>query len=94
MTPQAKGSGGATQDDLPRELSVRVTPGSRKGPLVEASDAYPGVELLVFVRERAVDGAENAAVARALAGHFGVPASHVRIVRGASSRVKRVRIGA
>ena len=47
------------------QLTVRVKPGSRRGPLVE--DTADG--LVVHVRERAVDGAANAGVVKALATH-------------------------
>lgn len=70
------------------QLTVRVKPGSRKGPFVE-EDADG---LIVFVRERAAEGAANKGVERALAAHFGVAPSRVRIVRGHSSRTKRVEI--
>ena len=66
--------------------TVRVKPGSRKGPLVE-TDAEG---LIVRVRERAVDGAANAGVVKTLAAHFGVPPRDVTIVRGHTSRIKRV----
>jgi len=69
-------------------ITVRVKPGSRKGPLVEESPDG----LVVFVRERAVDGAANAGVERTLAAHFSVSPRAVRIVRGHTSRVKRVEI--
>lgn len=70
------------------QYSVHVKPGSRKGPLVmEDADG-----LTVFVRERAVDGAANDGVAKALATHFGVAPRDVRIVRGHTSRRKRVEI--
>jgi uncharacterized protein YggU (UPF0235/DUF167 family) len=46
----------------------------------------------VHVRERAVDGAANAGVVAALAAHFGVARSKVTILRGHSSRIKRVRV--
>lgn len=72
------------------QFTVRVKPGSRKGPLVEAS----GDDLTVFVRERAVDGAANDGVVRVLAAHFGVPARDVSILRGQASRIKRVEIAA
>ncbi|MGX5697131.1 DUF167 domain-containing protein [Agromyces soli] len=74
------------------EVTVRVKPGSRKGPLVEATPDDPAASLTVFVRERAVDGAANAGVVAVLAAHFGVAKRDVQIVRGESSRVKRVRI--
>ncbi len=70
------------------QFSVRVKPGSRKGPLVE-EDAEG---LTVFVRERAVDGAANEGVVRALAAHFGVPPRDVTILRGHGSRHKRVEV--
>ncbi|BBZ04100.1 UPF0235 protein [Mycolicibacterium chitae] len=69
-------------------VSVRVKPGSKKGPLVEAQAG----ELTVYVRERAIEGQANAAVIRLLAEHFGVPRSRVELVSGATSRVKRFRI--
>lgn len=72
-----------------RELRIRVKPGSRKGPLVE-TDAEGA--LVVFVRERAVDGAANTAVERVLAAHLGVPRSRVTIVRGNTARLKTVRV--
>lgn len=71
-------------------VSVHVKPGSRKGPLVQTGD---GGVLTVFVRERAVDGKANAAVLQLLAEHFGVPRSRVELVSGATSRLKRFRIG-
>ncbi|KTR94933.1 hypothetical protein NS220_07415 [Microbacterium testaceum] len=72
------------------QLTVRVKPGSRRGPLVE--DTPEG--LVVHVRERAVDGGANAGVVRALAAHFGVPARDVEILRGHTARVKRVEVDA
>lgn len=72
-----------------QEYSVRVKPGSKKGPLVEA-DEDGG--LTAYVRERAVDGKANQAVIDLLAQHFGVPKSRVVIARGQSSRIKLVKI--
>jgi uncharacterized protein (TIGR00251 family) len=71
-------------------ISVRVKPGSRKGPLVEVG---PEGDLTIYVREPAVEGKANAAVAKLLAKHLGVPSSHVELVSGATSRVKRLRVG-
>ncbi|GAA2005431.1 DUF167 family protein [Microbacterium ulmi] len=70
------------------QYTVRVRPGSRKGPLVEAS----ADGLTVHVRERAVDGAANEGLVKALAAHFGVAPSRVEIVRGHASRIKRVEV--
>ena len=71
---------------------MRVKPGSRRGPLVEATPDDPAADLTVFVKERAVDGAANAGVVAALAAHFGVPRRDVEIVRGHTARIKRVRV--
>ncbi|WP_092675780.1 DUF167 domain-containing protein [Agromyces flavus] len=76
------------------ELTVRVKPGSRRGPLVESTPDDPAASLTVHVRERAIDGAANAGVVAAIAAHFGVPRREVEIVRGRTSRIKRVRVGA
>ena len=70
-------------------VTVTVKPGSRKGPLVEA--AADG-SLTVYVRERAIEGKATEAAALLLADHLGVSRSHVELVAGATSRVKRFRI--
>ncbi|HET8928034.1 MAG TPA: DUF167 domain-containing protein [Microbacterium sp.] len=70
------------------QYRVRVKPGSRRGPLVETT----ADELVVHVRERAVDGAANEGLIRALAAHFDTAPSRVRIVRGHTSRIKRVEV--
>ncbi|MHC9294789.1 DUF167 domain-containing protein [Mycobacterium sp. LTG2003] len=70
-------------------ITVRVKPGSRKGPLVEVGDDGA---LTIYVPERAVDGKANEAVTKLLAAHLGVPRSHVELVSGATARVKRFRI--
>ncbi|WP_150951829.1 DUF167 domain-containing protein [Microbacterium testaceum] len=72
------------------QLTVRVKPGSRRGPLVE--DTEDG--LVVHVRERAVDGAANNGVVKALAAHFAVAPRDVEIVRGHIARIKRVEVDA
>lgn len=60
---------------------------------MEVLDGDPdGAVLLVRVRERAVDGAANEGVVRALADHLGVPKSRVSVVRGHTARVKTVRV--
>lgn len=75
-----------------RDLRVHVKPGSRKGPLVEACAPGSDADLVVFVRERAIDGKANAAVERTVAEHLGVPKSRARIVRGHAARIKVVRV--
>ncbi|QEO13239.1 DUF167 domain-containing protein [Agromyces intestinalis] len=74
------------------EVTVRVKPGSRRGPLVEAAIDDPAASLIVHVRERAVDGAANRGVIEAVAAHFGVPRRRVEIVRGETARIKRIRV--
>ncbi|MGD9621206.1 MAG: DUF167 domain-containing protein [Mycolicibacterium sp.] len=70
-------------------ISVRVKPGSRKGPLVETG---PDGDLTIYVREQPIDGQANEAVIRVLAEHLGLPRSRVELLAGATSRMKRVRI--
>ena len=67
---------------------VRVKPGSSKGPLVESDEEG----LVVFVGEKAIDGAANDGVIKILADHFDVPKSRVRVVRGHTARIKQIEI--
>lgn len=76
--------------DVPEQIAVTVKPNSRKGPLIETGDDGA---LTVFVREPATEGKANKAVALLLAKHFGVPKSTVQLTGGATSRIKRFRIG-
>jgi uncharacterized protein (TIGR00251 family) len=71
------------------QISVRVKPGSSKGPLVENSDDGG---LTVYLKQRAVDGAANDALIEVLAKHFGVARRDVEIVSGHTSRLKRIRV--
>ena len=71
------------------QITVRVKPGSTKGPLVE--DAEDG-SLTVYLKQRAVDGAANEGLIEVLAKHFGVPKRDVELVSGHTSRLKRIRI--
>lgn len=71
-------------------IAVTVKPNSRKGPLVETADDGT---LIVYVREPATEGKANKAVALVLAKHLGVPKSSVVLVAGATSRIKRFRVG-
>jgi len=72
-------------------IRVRVKPGSRKGPLVEQLTGQDA-DLLVYVRERAVDGQANAAVERVVADHLDIAPSRVRIVRGHQARIKTLEV--
>jgi uncharacterized protein len=67
-------------------VSVQVKPNSKKGPLVQ-----PGLDgsLLVYVREPAIEGKANQAVAELLASYYKVSKTKVQIVGGVTSRYKR-----
>lgn len=68
--------------------TVTVKPHSKKGPLVTASDR----ELIVYLREKPVDGEANSALVKLLAEHFQVAKSQVHIKTGARGRKKLVEI--
>ncbi len=70
---------------MKQRVSVRVKPGSKKGPLVELQ---PDGEVVIYVRERAIDGVANAAVIKLLAEYFDVPKSCITIIRGHTTRTK------
>ncbi len=70
-------------------ITVRVKPGSKKGPLVEANEDS---SLTVFLQQRAVDGAANEGLIELLAKHFGVSKSRVTIEAGFTSRIKRIEV--
>ena len=78
----------------PIEIRVWVKPGSRKGPLVQDADPNTdrNVDLVVYLRQRAVDGRANDELVGLLGDHFGVAARDVRIVSGFASRLKRVAV--
>lgn len=71
-------------------IVIKVKPGSRKGPLVETD---PNGQLTIYVRERAIDGKANEAATKLLAAHLQLPRGQVELVSGATSRVKRFRVG-
>lgn len=68
-------------------ITVRVKPGSKKGPLVEPVEDG---SLTVYVQPRAVDGAANEGLVEILAKHFGVSKSRITIEAGFTSRIKRI----
>lgn len=76
-------------DGVADVITVRVKPGSAKGPLVQTE---PDATLTIYVRERAADGKANAAVLRLLAEHLGLPRARITLVAGATARIKRFRI--
>jgi uncharacterized protein YggU (UPF0235/DUF167 family) len=68
-------------------VTVKVKPGSKKGPLVETGDDG---SLTVFLQQRAVDGAANDGLIEVLAKHYGVSKSRITIEAGFTSRIKRI----
>lgn len=70
------------------EVRVAVKPGSRSDDRIEEQGDG---SLLVHLRARPVEGAANTALLALLAKHWGVPKSHLEIVRGTTSRQKVVR---
>jgi hypothetical protein len=69
-------------------VSVTVVPNARA---TRVDQVEPG-HLRVAVTAPPREGRANDALVRALAAHFGVPRSRVRILRGAGSRHKIVEI--
>ncbi|WP_062783290.1 DUF167 domain-containing protein [Novosphingobium capsulatum] len=73
--------------DGEHRLAVRVTPGARaEGVAIEDG------RVLVKVRAKPEDGKATAAVIGLVAQALGVAASHVDLLRGATSREKLLRI--
>ncbi|MEY4043561.1 MAG: hypothetical protein RL529_1128 [Actinomycetota bacterium] len=68
-------------------VTVKVKPGSKKGPLVETGDDG---SLTLFLQQRAVDGAANDGLIEVLAKHYGVSKSRITIEAGFTSRIKRI----
>jgi len=73
-----------------REVAVHVTPGARLARIIVRQDPVRGEVLCVYVTARAHDGKANQAVIAALAEHFHIPPSYLRIKRGILSRDKTV----
>jgi uncharacterized protein YggU (UPF0235/DUF167 family) len=68
-------------------LRLRVKPGARESGVVRE-----GGEVILRVRERAVDGAANAACIRSVANALGVAVSRVTVTRGHRARAKTLAI--
>jgi uncharacterized protein YggU (UPF0235/DUF167 family) len=64
-------------------ITVSVKPGSKSPGLEHSGDT-----LVVKVRERAIEGAANDAVTRAVAEHYNVAPSRVQLIKGARSKTK------
>lgn len=68
-------------------LALRVTPGAKTDGI-----AIKDGQVLVRTRARPQDGAANEAVIAMLASALGCAPSHIALLRGATSRLKLVRI--
>lgn len=73
--------------DREGRLALKVTPGARR-PSIEIADGF----VLVKVCAKARDGEANEEVLALLARALGVAASRLRMLRGATSRVKLVQL--
>lgn len=69
-------------------ITVIAKPGAREEKIQKISET----EYRVWVKEPAKEGRANWAIERALAQHFGVAVSRVRIISGHTSRRKIVEI--
>lgn len=70
--------------------SVTVKPGSKKGPLVLMGD-QPN-ELVVYLREKPIDGSANQALIKTLAEFLQVPKTCLRIKVGSRGRQKLIEV--
>lgn len=76
-------------------LRVRVKPGASRTKVGgEYGEALPGQSgtLVVFVAQRAVDGAATEGVLKAVAKAFGLRRADVDLVRGYTSRTKELEL--
>ena len=89
--PPSRPAAGATSpaDGGPRLLAVRVKPRSAQ----DALEQQPDGSWVARLRAPPVDGRANEALIALVAAHFGRPRSAVRLVSGATARLKRVAIG-
>lgn len=71
------------------KVTVRVKSSSKKGNFVQPS--LDG-ELLVHVREPAIDGKANRKVVELLSEYYEIPKTRIEIVRGLTNRIKVINI--
>ena len=77
------------------KIFVRAKPGVKKEYIKETTDLFEKKDerhFVVAVNARAVDGKANRAIERALAEHFNVAPTRVRIVSGQTAKEKVVEI--
>ena len=72
------------------KILVFAKPGARRASLAQMASIVPGFDasFSIAVKEPAIDGRANEAIGRALADHFSVPQSSVRIATGHSAKKK------
>ncbi len=71
-----------------QKVKLRVIPRARQNKIdVDESGTYR-----VHITAAPVDGAANAAVIKMVADYFDVPKSHIKIIRGETSRDKVIEI--
>lgn len=82
------------------KIFVKAKPGSKKEAIEQISPSSSTLwgeksetRFVIAVKEPPRDGRANEAIAKALARHFGVPRSRVRLVSGFSSKKKVFEIG-
>ena len=73
-------------------LSVKVTPGASTDSVSRGVDAQGRALLHVRIRGKAIDGAANVALIAYMAAELGCPKGRISLERGATSRLKRLRI--
>jgi len=71
-----------------RRIPIKAKPGAKIAKITEKEGQF-----IVAVKERAIDGKANRAIEKALAKHFGIASSCVRVVTGHATREKIVEIG-
>ena len=74
---------------MTQKVNIKVKPGSKKGSFVQTS--LTG-DLLVYVKEPAVDGMANSAIVKLMADYYDTAKSNVKIVGGLKSRNKIIEI--
>ena len=65
-------------------IKVKVSTGSKKAEIIKKSENGFDIK----VKEKAERGLANQAIATALAAYFKIPASKIRLIRGAKQRNK------
>ena len=70
------------------KISVRVKPGSKK----EGVERVDDTNYIAHVKAPPVEGKANDALVSLLSDYFGVPKSHIQIIKGTTSKYKLVEI--